>query len=92
MNRQLTEVIDQMMEHIPQDEESLRATLTDIRGSADFSPPENQSMWWLEVRDALIEEFDPEDPDDFEEMCQLETWKKQVLGIFNPVIAKDLGL
>ena len=51
--RDLCEVIDQMLEVIPEEEMKLREALIDHKESIEISPPEMMLIQWNEVGDTL---------------------------------------
>ena len=71
--RELTEVIDEMIKHIPQAWEDLSKTLKGIRDSARFSPPEGMGMWWEQATEALEDEIGR----------PTESWQMRVGAIFS---------
>lgn len=55
MARDLTEVLAQMLDLIPESEKDLRARLSYIRDSAFYTPPESMGGQWRFALDALIQ-------------------------------------
>lgn len=51
--RNLTDVIDSMLEHIPNSEHRFRAVLADLQSSAEYAPPEGMSIWWSRTGEVL---------------------------------------
>jgi hypothetical protein len=51
--RDLSAVIDKLLETIPKSEKSLIAELDDIKSSYEFASPELRSMWWREAAEIL---------------------------------------
>jgi hypothetical protein len=72
--RNLSEVIDQMVEVIPKAEVSFIATLASNKSSADFCAPEMVPFWWREVHTTIL---------DYVPSVPVEEWHYQVLSIFS---------
>lgn len=51
--RNLADVIDSLLEHIPDTEKDLIYDLNSVRSSVAYSPPENMMLWWGETLLAL---------------------------------------
>lgn len=56
--RNLIDVIDKMIEAIPESQVYIIDCLNDLRGSVDFSSPESISFWWSEVSIFLSDNID----------------------------------
>lgn len=75
--RNLLEVIDQMLEVIPETEEDLIISLKSNRRSAEFTSPETMSLRWDVTCETLKNELPVVDSiDDFNE------WQKKVYNIW----------
>lgn len=72
--RNLVEVIDQMLEKIPESENSFLSSLEAIRTSTLFSAPETIRIRWKEVSINLAEFM--------EDKLQTEGWKREVQEIW----------
>ena len=79
--RDLTNVINKIIEIVPKSEEDIVLTLEDIKGSISFSAPELMYMWWEETHDALIDCIS-ENP--------TEDWEYQAWSIFTTKSIKEL--
>ena len=72
--RDLTTVINRILEVIPETEVELIAELNDNKSSISFSAPELISMWWNEVHGTLCEYVFKEET--------IDGWKETVRQIF----------
>ena len=55
--RYLPDVLKLVIAEVPSNEESLIASLKDLKSSAEFAAPEMQSMWWKELGELLNDEI-----------------------------------
>lgn len=72
--RNLVEVIDQMMEKIPETESEIRIRFAAIRISVCFAAPESMPLHWSGCQKLLIDYF----PDP----TNLLDWQQEVVNIF----------
>lgn len=72
--RNLTEVIDQMVTHLPKTEDELRLDLLDRKCSCMYTAPEAWYVRWEEVADILHHRFGEKEP--------TEGWEKKVVDIW----------
>ncbi|MBU5333578.1 hypothetical protein KQI61_15370 [Anaerocolumna aminovalerica] len=72
--RDLTVIIDKILNVIPETEDELIAELKDNQSSVSFAAPELMSMWWNEVHTTLCEYIFNEN--------ELDSWKETVRQIF----------
>jgi hypothetical protein len=72
-DRNLVDVIDQILPLIPDSEPDLKAALEGHKRSAAFSAPERMRFWWGEVGEELEEALG---------FPITEEWKRQVFKIF----------
>jgi len=79
--RDLTNVINDIIEVIPKSKECIVSTLEDIKDSVGFSAPELMYMWWEETHDALIDCIS-ENP--------TEDWEYQAWSIFTTKSVEEL--
>lgn len=73
--RNLSDVVDKMLEVIPVENESLINQIKAARQSSLFAAPEMQSVFWNECASALISEIGE----------PVVEWQKQVAAIFSGV-------
>ena len=73
--RNLVNIIDEMLRHVPETEEHLVADLTDLRSSTAYSAPELMGLRWRCGAEVLEEHF-PADPKDFND------WQKKVCEVW----------
>jgi len=81
MNRNLVNIIQQMIDEIPITEQDFINSLKDNQNSVSYAAPELMSMWWNEVVDTLWD-FIPETP--------TEEWQFKVLSIFSTKTVDEL--
>jgi hypothetical protein len=66
MARNLTTVIDEILEVVPETETSLRAQINSVRDSSIFSAPEVMYLFWTELFEILVDEIgEPEEEWEF---------------------------
>ena len=73
--RYLPEIVDQLLEFIPEVEEytSLKQQLKSLATSASYSPPEDQGRWWRHVAQVLYHSIgEPK-----------EDWQIKLANLFN---------
>lgn len=73
--RNLSDVVDQMLEVIPTENESLINRLKAAKQSSLFAAPEMQSVFWNECFTSLVSEIGE----------PVEDWQKKVAAIFSGV-------
>ena len=73
--RQIGDILDKILEVIPETSSSLKDQLKSILESSKFSPPESQHLWWTETARVLIEAFPPDATD-------WAPWQTQVQKIY----------
>lgn len=73
--RNLAEVIDAMVLHIPKSETDTLAALASIRSSVLYAAPEMMQTWWREIQVVLQEEIGTPDVD----------WKIHVAAHFSNI-------
>jgi len=74
MDRNLETVIKNIINEIPNSEESFISQLKDNQSSVHFAAPELMNMWWNEVHSTLCS-YIPEKPN--------QEWQFKVLSIFS---------
>lgn len=72
MQRNLSDVIDKMIEYIPK--KHIIARLKAPQTSSKYAAPESQYLFWKETQDILIEELS--NPDN------LNGWQQKIVNIF----------
>jgi len=71
--RDLSDVIEALLVHVPETEEKLVRTLKSIKDSANFCPPESMGVLWKRTSIVLMDEIgQPTEP-----------WQKRVSDIFS---------
>jgi len=81
MNRNLSNIIQQMIDEIPFDEQDFINNLKDNQSSVSCVAPELISMWWNVVYETLWC-FIPEKPN--------EEWQFKILSIFSTKTVEEL--
>ena len=74
MDRKLTDVIDEILEIIPEQETDFINQLKDIHASVSCAPPELFGTWWSETYETLWSNIPPK---------PTEYWQYKVLSIFS---------
>lgn len=73
--RNLSDVVDKMLEVIPTENESLISRVKAAKQSSLYASPEMQSVFWNECFNALVSEIGE----------PVEDWQKNVAAIFSGV-------
>ena len=81
MNRNLVNIIQQMIDEIPITEQDFINSLKDNQNSVSYAAPELMSMWWNEVHETLWY-FIPEKPN--------KEWQFKILSIFSTKTVEEL--
>ena len=81
MNRNLSNIIQQMIDEIPFDEQDFINNLKDNQSSVSCVAPELISMWWNEIHETLWN-FIPEKPN--------KEWQFKILSIFSTKTVEEL--
>jgi hypothetical protein len=72
--RHIANVIDAMMEYIPEDQTDLRAQMSNIRSSSVYTAPEMQQGWWRAFQ-GVLEEHIKKDWETIE-------WQRKVIHVY----------
>lgn len=75
MAKDLSRVIEDALEIIPEDQEDLIASLNDIATSVSIAPPEMMNTWWFELINAM-NSLIPEE-------CYQDEWVDQLKDLIN---------
>lgn len=76
--RNIGEVIDKMMEKVPESEEELRSQMIRVKRAAGYTPPEMSTGPWNELA-SVCQRYLGEPP------YEVGSWKEGVLKAFNGV-------
>ncbi len=76
MSRDLGEVVDQMLEHVPEEEKTLRSNLGEIRRRVGYTAPELMQGMWVATHSILVKGLCTDDMD------KLDGWKLEVAKVF----------